>query len=124
MPKQATHLQKSTALKKKAMLAALVKALGNISVACKETGVCRQSHYDWMKLDPEYAKGVGAIDEASIDFAELALMRQIKNDNTTATIFYLKTKGKGRGYIERQELTGKDGQPLNQDITVTLPDEH
>jgi hypothetical protein len=29
---------------------------------------------------------------------------QIKENSTAATIFFLKTKGKKRGYIERQEI--------------------
>jgi hypothetical protein len=36
----------------------------------------------------------------------------IQNEDTAATIFYLKTKGKKRGYIERQELTGNEGAPI------------
>ena len=32
------------------------------------------------------------------------LHKQIKKGNTTGTIFYLKTKGKKRGYIERTEV--------------------
>ena len=28
-------------------------------------------------------------------------------------MFYLKTKGKHRGYVERNETTGKDGGPLS-----------
>ena len=34
---------------------------------------------------------------------------QITNDNPTSTIFYLKTKGKKRGYIEQQILEHKGG---------------
>ena len=41
--------------------------------------------------------------------AESQLHKQILDGNTTATIFYLKTKGKKRGYVERQEITGVDG---------------
>ncbi len=39
-----------------------------------------------------------------MDFAESQLYKQIKEGSTAATIFYLKTKGKKRGYIERQEI--------------------
>lgn len=32
--------------------------------------------------------------------------------DASAVIFFLKTKGKHRGYVERSELTGKDGAPI------------
>ena len=37
-----------------------------------------------------------------LDMVESALIQKIKDGNLTAIIFYLKTKGQGRGYIERQ----------------------
>jgi hypothetical protein len=40
------------------------------------------------------------------------LFKLIKEGNVAATIFYLKTQGKQRGYIERQEVTGADGAPI------------
>jgi len=43
------------------------------------------------------------IENIALDFAESQLHKQIKEGNSTSTIFYLKTKGKKRGYIERQE---------------------
>ena len=39
-----------------------------------------------------------------MDFTESALRKLIKKGNVIATIFKLKTKGKDRGYIEKQEV--------------------
>lgn len=36
----------------------------------------------------------------------------IEKENPAAIIFYMKTKGKNRGYIERIETSGKDGGPI------------
>jgi len=32
--------------------------------------------------------------------------------------YYLKTKGKYRGYVERQEITGADGMPNKIEIEI------
>lgn len=89
---------------KKAMLEALEKSLGVVTSACKAVGVGRTTHYLWMDNDPEYRRAVNDLENVAIDFAESQLHQQIKGGNPTATIFYLKTKGKKRGYVERQEI--------------------
>lgn len=89
---------------KKAMLKALEQSLGIVTTAAKIAGINRCTHYDWMDKDEEYKKEVEAIGELVIDFAESQLHKQIKEGSGAATIFYLKTKGKKRGYIEAQEI--------------------
>jgi hypothetical protein len=42
--------------------------------------------------------------ERFLDFLESKLVEQINGGNTTSIIFALKTKGKNRGYVERQEI--------------------
>jgi hypothetical protein len=101
---------------KKAMLAALEKSLGIVTTACKEVGIVRQTHYNWMQNDAEYKEAVESISDGVLDFAESKLHGLIDSGDTAATIFYMKTKGKKRGYIERQELTGPDNQPV---ITIS-----
>jgi len=86
------------------MLAALEKHLNIVSSACKEVGINRDTHYDWLKKDKEYKRKVKEIDNVALDFAESALHQQIKKGNPLSTMFYLKCKAKKRGYIEQQEL--------------------
>jgi hypothetical protein len=50
------------------------------------------------------------------DFVESKLMDAIENGNIAAIIFYAKTQMKDRGYVERQELTGADGN----DVTIRV----
>ncbi len=92
-----------TDIHKKAMVEAMKQSLGIVSEACKIAGVCRQQHYTWLKDDSEYKKDIDDISEDAIDFAETALRKKIAKGDTTAIIFYLKTKGKSRGYIEKTE---------------------
>ncbi len=52
------------------------------------------------------------IDEATLDFVESKLFELLNKGDKTAIIFYLKCKGKNRGYVERSEIVGKDGAPV------------
>jgi len=86
---------------KNKMLQALEKTLGVVTSACKLAGVGRTQYYTWLNEDEEFKTRVNDIENIALDFAESKLHEQIEEKNTTATIFYLKTKGKHRGYIER-----------------------
>ena len=101
------------------MLNALERSLGIVTSACKALGLSRQTHYNWMKDDPEYKSAVESIEDMAIDFAESQLHQQIQNGEVSSTIFFLKTKGKKRGYVERQEITGADGNPFQ----IVIPKE-
>lgn len=94
----------NTDIQKKAMVDALEKSLGIVTTACKQVGIARSTHYEWMESDPEYKKAVDGIADIALDFAESKLHKSIESGSDTATIFYLKTKGKKRGYVERQEI--------------------
>ena len=98
---------------KRAMLEALDKSLGIVSTAAKVAGIDRSTHYLWLREDPEYKAAVDQIQESVIDFAESHLYKLIKEGNPAANIFYLKTKGKNRGYIERQEIEVSERKPLS-----------
>ena len=88
----------------KAMIKALEQSLGVVTTAAKIAGIDRSTHYEWLKTDEDYNQKVIDLENVTLDFAESQLHKQVKEGNTTATIFLLKTKGKKRGYIERQEI--------------------
>ena len=89
---------------KKAMLEALEKSLGVVTTACRMVDISRKTHYEWCKLDEAYKEAVDDIADIALDFAESQLHKQIKDGEVSSTIFYLKTKGKKRGYIEKNEI--------------------
>ena len=102
-----------TDTKKDAMLQALERSLGIVTTACNAVGINRSTHYDWMRKDPEYKQAVKSIEDRTLDFAESHLHKLIKEGNPAATIFFLKTKGKARGYVERQEIEVAEKKPLS-----------
>jgi hypothetical protein len=99
--------------KKVAMIEALTKALGVVKMACESVGISRQTHYNWLKDDAAYKAACDNLPEVVLDFAEHHLHKLISQGNPAATIFLLKTKGKGRGYIERQEIEVAEKKPLS-----------
>jgi hypothetical protein len=117
-------------LKKNAMLKALESTLGVVTSACEVVGIDRRTHYRWMNEDEAYRVQVESLTDLAVDFAESQLFELIKGahrevstpdgeviriqdaPNTSATIFYLKTRGKKRGYVERNEIAGVNDAPI------------
>jgi len=112
---------KSNTIKKDIVLKALVNSLGIVTDACKEAKINRATYYKWLKSDAEFKAASDDVIEVAIDFAESKLFQKMNGvevekynsqgepviysipPSDTALIFYLKTKGKKRGYIERTE---------------------
>lgn len=105
---------------KKAVIEALEKTLGIVTQACKMAGVGRSTFYKWMDDDEEFRKQVQDIDNVVLDFVESKLHKQIDGGNPTSTIFYLKTKGRKRGYIETKDITNNGGSFTNPFEGLTL----
>ncbi|MFC4686592.1 hypothetical protein ACFO4P_06555 [Epilithonimonas pallida] len=88
----------STQLKKARLLKAMEKTLGVIQPACRMARVNRQTFYNWLKSDSQFKDDYQEVLEDSIDFAEMSLIQQIADGNTTAIIFFLSHKAKHRGW--------------------------
>lgn len=91
-------------VRKVAFIEAFESSACNVSVSCRKIGISRNTFYEWKKADPTFATSVMEHEEAILDFAETMLYKAIKDGKTAELIFFLKTKGQKRGYIERQRL--------------------
>ena len=120
--KQNKTMNKSRHIKKETLLKALEKSLGVVTIACKKADIPRSTYYKWLKDDEEFRQQVQEIENVALDFAESQLHQQIQDNSTAATIFFLKTKGKSRGYTEKSELDiTTDGKSIT-DINIKVID--
>ena len=102
MAKNTQNTQKPT--KKEAFLMALKNNLGHISKSCKAANIHRRTYYSWIDKDEQFKQDCDDVREGLIDLVESKLLENINNNDNTCIIFFLKTKGKSRGYIEKQEI--------------------
>ena len=107
-------------ISKEAFIIAYKENFGNITIACESAGVGRGQYKAWCEKDPEFRQRLAEIEpeEIMLDFGEHKLMERVAKGDTLATMFLLKTKGKRRGYIERQEVA-HEGDVVKQ-ITVNV----
>lgn len=75
-----------------------------VATSCKCANISRVTYYQWRKEDAEFAAACDDIEELQKDMAEASILKQIKEGNTTMTIFYAKTKMRDRGYGEKQDI--------------------
>jgi transposase-like protein len=89
---------------KKKFIETYSKKACNISETCRKIGMHRDTYYKWRNDDEEFRKACEEAEESLIDFAETQIMKNIKDGKETSLIFFLKCKGKKRGYVEKQEI--------------------
>jgi len=91
---------------------------GFISQAAKNLGVTQSAISKRIARSDILKAVLEEIVESTLDFAESKLLGLIKESHPASIYFYLKCKGKHRGYVERQEVTGAEGKDLG---VVLLP---
>ena len=115
-------MDESRHIKKESILKALESSLGVVTVACSTADVPRSTYYKWLNQDEDFAAAVKDIENIALDFGESQLHKQIGDGSTSATIFFLKTKGKRRGYIEKSELDITSGDKVINMPVITFVD--
>ena len=91
---------------------ALRASAGIFSAAAQKIGCAPNTIRNYVDRHVELQEVVEEVREGTLDLAESQLLKAMGDGNLTACIFFLKCKGKHRGYVERQEMTGPGGTPL------------
>lgn len=97
---------------------ALIDNHGLISPAARQIGCSVFTLRDRIKADP--SKWQPIIDELRselVDAAEGNIHTSVKGGDVGVSMWVLRTIGKHRGYVERQEVTGANGGPVVVDLT-------
>lgn len=103
--------------KQKKVLKLLAENLGVITQTCEEAKISRSTFYKWKAENPLFAQIINDIDDEAIDFVEAKLFERVKEKSDTMIIFYLKTKGKKRGYVEKSEMDINHAGELKHNIS-------
>ena len=99
-------------------LRSLKSNLGLVYASSKETGISVEDHNRWMSEDSDYKKQVSEIDGHAIDYVESTLLKLVEEKNPQAIMFYLKTKGKERGYVEK--TSAAESKDKGEDLPVDM----
>jgi len=83
--------------------------MGNVSMVARTLNVSRTTLYNYIKAHATVKQALDEAREKMVDNVESKLYSKALDGDTTSMIFFLKTQGKHRGYVERQEVTGADG---------------
>ena len=90
---------------KLALREAMERNLGIVTLACKEAGLSRMTFYHYYNTDEEFRKAIDDLENYTLDWVESQLITAIKEGSEKSIHFYLKHKGKKRGWGEALDIT-------------------
>ena len=105
---------------RKIFLKAYEANMGNVTIACRMAGICRQTYYRWLesptRINQKFRQQLKRLrpEERLIDEAEFTVARGLAEGNMLAAIFTLKTRGRHRGWSERPETLAAMGDLLDR----------
>ena len=105
------------------MAEALKQAKGMTTVCARIMHCDLKTVENYVKEYPQLAEIKRQEHESVLDTGELALLRAVQNGEAWAVCFLLKTQGKGRGYIERAEMSGPNGGAVEVEVTGLSDDQ-
>lgn len=104
---------KNPELHKKQLIEAMKKFHGIVTKACEAVGISKNQFYLYYRNDDAFRAEIDQMDDINLDFVEDKLFQNIADKDKTSIFFYLKYKGRKRGYVDSQDLNISGGLDIN-----------
>ena len=116
------YSEKQINSKKNRILKLLSENLGIITPVLKKVKVSYTTYKKWITEDDDFKNSIDEIESEQFDFVENVLFENIKSGDRTSVIFYLKSRGGSRRYVDKQviEQSVSYTEPLK--INLIIPD--
>ena len=109
--------------KQSVIVAKLNEHKGKLSSTANSLGVTLATIQGYIKKSKKLQECLITFNEVELDNAEEKLQKQIEKENLAAIQFYLKCKGKDRGWTEKTEMSIELSKPITFRYTVAKPKE-
>lgn len=109
--------------KTETIIDALRQSAGIVSFAAGKLGINRATLSRWISEERELQEACEEIREEMLDLSEAGLVQLIKDKDRESIRFYLRCKGKHRGWVEGMQVQGPNGGPVSVATTVLSRDE-
>jgi len=100
------------------IITALRETRGLVAVAADRLGCADETVRRHVRTNARVAAALQHEREKLLDVGELSLYRAVQDGEGWAVCFLLKTLGKSRGFVERQELSGPDGGEIRLSLSL------
>ena len=91
-----------------------------VSTIAKRLGCDWNTARKYINNNEEAQQAFTNEEETILDMCESAIYKSVQEGNTQDAKWILATKGKKRGFTERQEITGADGGDIQLNVSVNL----
>ena len=103
-----------------AVLKAIGESRGMMTLVARGAGCSQNTVRAWRHQYPEIAQAFEDAEEQQLDITELQLFKLINESNLGAVIWYLKTKGRKRGYTEYPPLSSQGSGGMNVQVDMDV----
>jgi hypothetical protein len=101
-------------LKQNEVFAALTACTGNIAAAARRLGATRDGLWRFVERHPRLLQLTKDFRESIVDNAESAFNKAVVTEQPWAIQFALRTIGRKRGYVDRQEIQQETRVTISQ----------